>query len=701
MKNLFVTQASGIPEETPFIESHRAYANRHNLDHRIVTDLPMPPWMFNQYANPYKFAKPFIMLEALSAADYVLFSESDVMITDFDRLPPIPKEGSWLRAGTCRAIEDQLCICPCTMCAVKRDQALEFFQASIDMLQAGFPDGGPFDEILFHEVQKKHGPTGWDLDTTLCSYHNATYRDHSTRPWQPGDRAIHISGVPWPHKHQVFLQSVNTPPLGAGLSVIVAVQNRADRLRASLPSWLLHPAVREVIVVDYGSDAPLGQLIPHFLQDPRVKLFRVENPGPFNLGRAYNVALSHVTCDTIVKIDADYVLSDPSLLDEVYRLRNAGHMRSHYISGHHALRDPQLSGFIIADTRIMRAEGYREDFEGWGHDDEDLYSRLSARHNLRRDVRKGLDNQVVHLPHREEWITPEQQNTLVANQERSSALPARPNRLYNVVARPNTNVVVMAEIPPAPTKHLMNPEDFAPIFEQWRGKNVHYYFDPSQGNAGDTMIWSATRQLFEFFEMRECGWNEAEVAMWPGGGSMGGLYPPLAASRKRFFHTAAARGIPSVLLPQTWSAEDDSADVADFIYARDPGSLEFCPRAELSHDLALALRMNVFPHRESREHGLFLREDVETQQAGRPNIGDPATLPRLASHPGQNYLQHASMYRSITTDRLHFAIAGLLVGAKVTLLPNSYHKNRSVFAHSLEAFGCLWAETIDASLPGL
>jgi hypothetical protein len=54
------------------------------------------------------------------------------------------------------------------------------------------------------------------------------------------------------------------------------------------------------------------------------------------------------------------------------------------------------------------------------------------------------------------------------------------------------------------------------------------------------------------------------------------------------------------------------------------------------------------------------------------------------------------MFEHIVTDRLHFAIAGLMTGRDVSLLPNGYHKNRSMYETWLEDLGCHWLESADS-----
>jgi len=53
-----------------------------------------------------------------------------------------------------------------------------------------------------------------------------------------------------------------------------------------------------------------------------------------------------------------------------------------------------------------------------------------------------------------------------------------------------------------------------------------------------------------------------------------------------------------------------------------------------------------------------------------------------------------SKAREIFTDRLHSCIVGTLLGKRVTLLPNSYHKNRSAWEYSLQKMNVCWRDSI-------
>jgi exopolysaccharide biosynthesis predicted pyruvyltransferase EpsI len=84
--------------------------------------------------------------------------------------------------------------------------------------------------------------------------------------------------------------------------------------------------------------------------------------------------------------------------------------------------------------------------------------------------------------------------------------------------------------------------------------------------------------------------------------------------------------------------------------------------------------------------GMLMRKDKESIYSGKQI--DPAGLAK----DWKEYLSLASTYAKIGTDRLHFAIAGLMTGADVTLYPNIYHKNKSMWMTWLKNMGCKWSE---------
>lgn len=242
----------------------------------------------------------------------------------------------------------------------------------------------------------------------------------------------------------------------------------------------------------------------------------------------------------------------------------------------------------------------------------------------------------------------------------------------------------------AATRRLLDVDAFADVFAPLVGRSVGYV--RAEGNVGDELIEMAMVQLLAAFGIR---WRlqdpaapaDVDCLIFSGGGNMGPRYP----GNRRIRAMAAALGPPLVILPQSFTGPEDQPYARVFV--RERASLAFRPDAILAPDLALGLA-TPNPGPPVRDLGIWLRRDPERTAARSLRYRDPA---RVCRTPVE-YLQLASRYRRVVTDRLHFAIAGLHAGRDVTLLANDYHKNRSMHETWLAGFGCRFATTLDEAL---
>lgn len=256
---------------------------------------------------------------------------------------------------------------------------------------------------------------------------------------------------------------------------------------------------------------------------------------------------------------------------------------------------------------------------------------------------------------------------------------------------PGTGALPDAHLDPQlPAVSLLPPERFAEIFEPLRGRMVGIV--DAGGNAGDRIIHSAARQLcdafgvpWRTFDPHRDRPGDLEQLLLFGGGNMGTPYEDGRRARS----AALATGLPCVLLPQSWMGPEP-ADRYYRVFARERDSQAFCQRAVLAPDLALGWRFNRPAPSEPRAPAkLFLRHDAESLFPEQSSWqGDPV---RKASTP-RGYLALAAGHEHVITDRLHFAIVGLMAGCRVTLLPGSYHKNRAMWETWLADLGAEWAD---------
>lgn len=249
-----------------------------------------------------------------------------------------------------------------------------------------------------------------------------------------------------------------------------------------------------------------------------------------------------------------------------------------------------------------------------------------------------------------------------------------------------------------PTRPLLDRKVFEPVFAGLRGKRIGYV--RPHGNVGDLLIEVATEQLLDHFQI---DWKDIETPdgrlpiedsaavppppdvdelIFGGGGNMGDVYPRNWNLRS----WCLATGLPVTILPQSFLGPEPRAFRKVFV--RERGSFRFCPDGELAPDLVLGL----CPPRldpPQQKLGVFLRRDVERFGPKPWRYQDPV---RLCSDP-IDYLRMAAKFEAIITDRLHFAICGLIAGRETVILPNSYHKNQSMFETWLEPLGCRFAQT--------
>lgn len=236
---------------------------------------------------------------------------------------------------------------------------------------------------------------------------------------------------------------------------------------------------------------------------------------------------------------------------------------------------------------------------------------------------------------------------------------------------------------------LLELSKFEPIFGELKGLRVGIV--DGVGNVGDDLLYLATRQLCDEFDVEHFTVNiladhqipKCDKLLLFAGGNIG--YPQCAAMRKRAFES----GIPCWLLPQSVFQQEELP--FERIFFRESVSRGAAGKGEIVPDLALGFD---FPEVNCKKSGdeTFLRKTNESvfRHLKVHQRNDPASF----CYTPTDYWEYAAQFESITTDRLHFAICGLAMKAKVTLLPVYYHKNKTMFDEYLLDLGCIWRESL-------
>ena len=242
----------------------------------------------------------------------------------------------------------------------------------------------------------------------------------------------------------------------------------------------------------------------------------------------------------------------------------------------------------------------------------------------------------------------------------------------------------------SPRRALLGVEAFDRVMVPLVGRRVGYV--RPMGHVGDALIELAMTQLFAEFGIRWLPLDlddpaEVDVVVFGGGGSMGRR----SAQNHRLRTRTLSLGVPVVILPQSFTDKEDRS--FDTVFVREQASLGLRTDGILAPDLALGLAWPAAGP-PVQDLGILMRRDHERRGRLLRLARDPAAL---CDTPAET-LALAARYRRIITDRLHFAIAGLHAGREVTLLPNNYHKNRSMHETWLAGFGCHFAESVEAAL---
>lgn len=248
-------------------------------------------------------------------------------------------------------------------------------------------------------------------------------------------------------------------------------------------------------------------------------------------------------------------------------------------------------------------------------------------------------------------------------------------------------------------------------------KQGRFTYIPNTGNAGDMLIASATYAFFKEHNIRYKRFTNKKhirkTIVYGGGGIWTSDYEKYWTPMLRIF----ARAKRIVILPSSFNDCQKLLEMLDerfVVFCREKRSYEYLmsakTRAKILLDHDMAFRMRNVPHDIKLSNNAatetfkarpwanisktarFIRQDVES-------AGEYQTDMDVSALVHGDYKQTTSEYAdlcacmmlhivnqadNVITDRLHVAIAAMLLNKQVYMLDNSYGKLSAVYEHSMK-----------------
>lgn len=207
------------------------------------------------------------------------------------------------------------------------------------------------------------------------------------------------------------------------VSIICACKNRYEALKLSLNSWLMFDEIGEIIIVDWGSDNLITDLLD---LDKRIKIIRVDNKKYFNLSQPLNLAASISTGKYILKMDCDYIINPYFNFFENYQVDE-----NNFLTGNSSYKSPEylnesgqvnvdyssmstdeicdyvnsyshyfmyLKGLLfITKDNFLKIGGFDEDIDSYGWEDGEIIKRLEKLNLKHKKI--SYDYNLIHIPH--------------------------------------------------------------------------------------------------------------------------------------------------------------------------------------------------------------------------------------------------------------------------------------------------------------
>ena len=229
--------------------------------------------------------------------------------------------------------------------------------------------------------------------------------------------------------------------------------------------------------------------------------------------------------------------------------------------------------------------------------------------------------------------------------------------------------------------------------EKYRNTDVDFY--RFSGNYGDSLIWHGTKNLMSDLNIKATYVDVSfpvynDVLFVDGGGNFNDYYSDIRnfLIRKGDLY----KGI--IILPHTIFGKRQ-IDILNglgsnvTVFCRENISFNFVKENLKKREVYLWHDCAFYNHLSSKKKGVgvlkIFRSDGESVSKTTDSNYDVSGT-GYARSPLDQIINILDAYEEIHTDRLHIAIASVLMNKKVKLYPNSYYKNKAVYDYSLAKY---------------
>jgi hypothetical protein len=250
-----------------------------------------------------------------------------------------------------------------------------------------------FDESFYSQMY----PETEGFYQPFCEESNVTERQRLFYHWYHHGRQLRNSKNAEDH----FAEYRMLPPTQDEISIVLGCMNRERMLNIAIRSWIYYPEIKEIIITDWNSKHNLK----YFEEaDPRIKVIRVEDKEYYNASTPVNMAIKAASCETIMKLDADYIINPYGAFSDLINIQD-----NEFITGD--WRDTEIdnklgfvkgaNGFLCVRKKHIEAAGYyNEDIENYGREDCEMFERLENLGLNRKRLQFDSENiPLYHNPH--------------------------------------------------------------------------------------------------------------------------------------------------------------------------------------------------------------------------------------------------------------------------------------------------------------